>query len=464
MTDIPTIARAGADIAEGRLSPVALAEACLARIDRHECRVNAFIRLERERALAAARNAETEINAGRRRGPLHGIPFAHKDIYETAGIPTTCHSKLLKDYVPVHDAFTVARLGDAGIVMFGKLALHEFAFGGPSFDLPWPPARNPWALEHFTGGSSSGTGAAVAAGFVLGGTGSCTGGSIRLPSAYCGLAGIKPTYGLLSRRGIQPLAFTLDHAGPLAWTVEDCAILLHAMAGHDPADPGSADVPIPDYRAGLQDGIKNQRIGVVRHFYEKDVSVSPEVGAAMEGSLKVLSTLGASVRDVTLPSLQDWNACGWLILIAEAYSVHEPWFKTRYNDYGKNFRDRVALGAFISSADYMAAIRFRRELQEKLAQVMTDIDLLVLPTTLMPAPLLTEGSGYSHLEMPNFTMPFNVAGTPALAICNGYSASGLPLSLQIVGRPFEDAAVLRAGHAYEKATPWKDHRPPLVSA
>ena len=238
-----------------------------------------FIRLERERALAAARNAETEIKAGRLRGPLHGIPFAHKDIYETAAIPTTCHSKLLKDYVPARDAFTVARLSDAGIVMFGKLANHEFAFGGPSFDLPWPPARNPWALERFTGGSSSGTGAAVAAGFVLGGTGSDTGGSIRTPSAFCGLSGIKPTYGLLSRRGIQPLAFTLDHAGPLAWTVEDCAILLRAMAGHDPEDPGSADVPIPDYRAGLQDGIKNQRIGVVRHFYEKDVSVSPEVGA-----------------------------------------------------------------------------------------------------------------------------------------------------------------------------------------
>jgi len=462
MTNIPTIARAAADIADGRLSPVALAEACFARIDRHERRVNAFIRLERERALAAARNAETEIKAGRRRGPLHGIPFAHKDIYETAGIPTTCHSKLLKDYVPTHDAFTVARLSDAGVVMFGKLAALEFAFGA-SFDLPWPPARNPWALEHSSGGSSSGTGAAVAAGFVLGGTGSDTGGSIRNPASWCGLAGIKPTYGLVSRRGIQPLAFTLDHAGPLAWTVEDCAILLHAMAGHDPEDPGSANVPIADYRAGLRDGIRNQRIGVVRHFYERDVSVSPEVGAAMEESLKVLSRLGASVRDVTLPSLQDWNACGWLILTTEAYSVHEPWLKTRYNDYGKNFRDRVALGAFISSADYLAAIRFRRELQEKLAQVMTDIDLLVLPTTPMPAPLLAQGPSYSHLETPNLVMPFNVAGTPALSICNGYSASGLPLSLQIVGRPFEDAAVLRAGHAYEKATPWKDHRPALVS-
>lgn len=463
MTSFPTIASAAADIAQGRLSPVALTEACLARIDRFETKVNAFIRLERERALAAARTAEAEIKAGRRRGALHGIPFAHKDIYETAGIPTTCHSKLLKDYVPTRDAFTVARLADAGIVMFGKLATHEFAIGGPSFDLPWPPARNPWALDHFTGGSSSGTGASVSAGFVLGGTGSCTGGSIRLPAAFCGLAGIKPTYGLLSRSGIQPLSQTLDHAGPLAWTVEDCAILLQAMAGHDPADPGSAHVPVPDYRAELSGGIKGVRIGVIRHFYEKDVQASAEVGAAMEASIKVLSGLGATVRDVTLPPLQDWNACGWLILSSEAYAVHEPWLKTRYNDYGQNFRDRVTLGGLFSAADYVSAVRFRRELNETLAKVMADVDLLVLPSALTPAPRLDQMSSFASLETPNFTMPFNVAGTPALALCNGFSGSGLPLSLQIVGRPFEESLVLRAGHAYERATPWKERRPALVS-
>jgi aspartyl-tRNA(Asn)/glutamyl-tRNA(Gln) amidotransferase subunit A len=363
MPGIPTIAQAAADIAAGRLSPVALTEACLDRIDRHEANIRAFIRLECDLALAAAKTAEAEIKAGHHRGPLHGIPLAHKDIYETAGIPTTCNSRLLTDYVPARDAFTVAKLRDAGIVMLGKLATYEFAAGGPGFDLPWPPARNPWALEHFTGGSSSGTGAAVAAGFILGGTGSCTGGSIRLPAAYCGLAGIKPTYGLVSRRGIQPLAFTLDHAGPLAWTVEDCAVLLQVMAGHDPDDPGSANTTIPDYTVGLRDGIKGQRIGVIRHFYEKDLTVSSEVGAAMDKSLEVLNSLGASIRDVTLPPLQD-----------------------------------------------------------------------------------------------------NISGTPALAICNGYSASGLPLSLQIVGRPFEDAAVLRAGHAYEMATPWKERRPAVVTA
>lgn len=461
MIHIPSIAEAEAAIVAGRLSPVALTEACLARIDRHETKVNAFIRLEREHALAAARTAEAEIKAGRRRGPLHGIPFAHKDIYETAGIPTTCHSKLLKDYVPAHDAFTVARLAEAGIVMFGKLAALEFAIGGPSFDLPWPPARNPWALEYTPGGSSSGTGAAVAAGFVLGGTGSDTAGSIRGPSALCGLSGIKPTYGLVSRAGILPLSFTLDHAGPMAWTVEDCAILLQAMAGHDRADPASANLPIPDYRAGLAGGIKDMRIGLVRHFYERDTPVTAEVGAAMEASISVLSRLGASMRNVMLPPLQDWHACCMIIMLAEAYAVHEPWLRTRFNDYGKRFRDRVAPGAFISSADYMAATRHRRELQEKLARVMTDVDLLILPSTPGPAPLIKDVSSYGLFEIPNFFPAFNVSGTPALSLCNGYNADGLPLSLQIVGRPFEDAAVLRAGYAYEKATPWKEKRPQL---
>jgi len=461
MTDIPSIAKAGADIAAGRLSPVALAEACLARIDRHEKQVHGFIRLERDRALGAARMAEAEIKAGRRRGDLHGIPFAYKDIYETAGIPTTAHSKLLIEHVPARDATTVRKLGEAGIVSFGKLATHEFAIGGPSFDLPFPPPRNPWSIEHFTGGSSSGTGAAVAAGFVLGGTGSDTGGSIRTPSAFCGLSGIKPTYGIVSRAGILPLSFTLDHAGPMAWTVEDCAILLQAMAGPDRADPASANLPIPDYRAQLAGGIKDLTIGVLRHFYETDTTVTAEVGAAMEASISVLSRLGASVRDVTLPPLQDWHACCMIIMLAEAYAVHEPWLRTRFNDYGKCFRDRVVPGAFIASADYIAATRHRHELQEKLARVMTDVDLLILPTTPGPAPLIKDVGSYGLFEIPNFTMPFNVAGTPALSLCNGYSVGGLPLSLQIIGRPFEDATVLRAGHAYENATPWKERRPQL---
>jgi aspartyl-tRNA(Asn)/glutamyl-tRNA(Gln) amidotransferase subunit A len=461
MQPIPSIAQAAAGIASGTLSPVQLAEACVARIEANERRLNAFIRLDTTKAIAEARKAEAEIKAGKLRGPLHGIPFAHKDIYETAGVPTTAHSKLLQDYLPKQDAFTVAKLANAGVVSLGKLATHEFAWGGPSFDLPWPPARNPWNTEHFTGGSSSGTGAAVAAGFILAGTGSDTGGSIRTPSSFCGLAGIKPTYGLLSRSGIQPLAFSLDHAGPLAWTVEDCAILLDAMAGHDPADPASVKVDLPNYRASIGGGVSGLRVGVVRNFFETDTTISNDVGAAFEASMGVLRTAGAVVSDVRLPPLQDWFACGMILMISEAYSVHEPWLKERYNDYGDYFRDRCALGAFITSADYVAAMRMRRELRAAMAKVMTSIDVLVLPTTATSAPTLNSMTKYGSFEAPSFTMPFNVSGTPALSVCNGFDVQGLPLSLQIVGRPFEDATVLRVGHTYETKTSWRDRRPNL---
>src|SRR5262249_50510979 len=260
-----TIAEAARLIQHKELSPVELVDSRLDRISRLDDRLHCFIRVLADEARRDARPAEQEIAGGRWRGPLHGIPIGLKDIYETAGIATTGHSKVMQDHVPLTDAVSVTKLRDAGAIIVGKLATHEFALGGPSFDLPWPPARNPWNTGHFTGGSSSGTGASVAAGLVLGGTGSDTGGSIRGPAAYCGLAGIKPTYGLISRRGILPLAFSLDHAGPLAWTAEDNAILVQAMAGRDPADPGSADVLIPDYRAALQGDVKALRLRVVRH-------------------------------------------------------------------------------------------------------------------------------------------------------------------------------------------------------
>src|SRR5215470_7772315 len=262
--DYLTIAEAARLIEAGELSPVDLVDSRLDRIARLDTRLHSFIRVLADDAGREARAAAAEIAAGRYRGPLHGIPIGLKDIYETAGVATTGHSKVMQDHVPQKDAFSVQRLREAGAIVVGKLATHEFAFGGPSFDLPWPPARNPWDLRRFTGGSSSGTGAAVAAGLVLGGTGSDTGGSIRGPAAYCGLAGIKPTYGLVSRMGILPLAFSLDHAGPLAWNAEDCAILLQAMAGHDPSDPASVDRRVPDYRAALRADLRGIRIGIAR--------------------------------------------------------------------------------------------------------------------------------------------------------------------------------------------------------
>src|SRR5438094_818189 len=273
--DYLTIAEAARLIEKRELSPVELVDSRLERIARLDGRLHSFIRVLADAARHEARATEAEIAAGKYRGPLHGIPIGLKDIYETAGVATTGHSKVMQDHVPQQDAASVRRLRDAGAIVMGKLATHEFAFGGPSFDLPWPPARNPWDTTRFTGGSSSGTGAAVAAGLVLGGTGSDTGGSIRGPAALCGLAGLKPSYGRISRTGILPLAFSLDHAGPMAWTAEDCAILLQAMAGHDPADPGSANRPIPDYRAALNGEVKGLRIGLIRHFYERDNEANP---------------------------------------------------------------------------------------------------------------------------------------------------------------------------------------------
>ncbi|HYZ64432.1 MAG TPA: amidase, partial [Acetobacteraceae bacterium] len=269
----PTIAEAARQIAARTLSPVELTQHCLDRIAAEDGTLHSFLLVTADRALADARAAEARVMKGEARGKLDGIPIAHKDIYGTAGIRTTGHSKLLQDWVPEVDATTVRKLAEAGTVMLGKLATHEFAMGGPSFDLPWPPARNPWDPDHFTSGSSSGTGAAIAAGLILGGTGSDTGGSIRGPAALCGIAGIKPTYGLCSRFGVLPLSYSLDHTGPMAWTVEDCALLLQAMAGHDPNDPASADRPVPDFAAGLGRDAKGMRIGVIRNWHETDRKV-----------------------------------------------------------------------------------------------------------------------------------------------------------------------------------------------
>jgi aspartyl-tRNA(Asn)/glutamyl-tRNA(Gln) amidotransferase subunit A len=308
---IPTIAEAAALIAAKKLSPVELMRECESRIAAQNGALHAFILETPERALADAKAAEARQMAGTLKGKLDGIPIGHKDIYSTAGIRTTCHSAQLIDNVPVEDAVTVAKWRDAGVVLMGKLATHEFAFGGPSFDLPWPPARNPWNTECFTSGSSSGTGAAVAAGLILGGTGSDTGGSIRGPAALCGIAGIKPTYGLCSRTGIYPLAQTLDHAGPMAWTSEDCAILLEAMAGHDPSDPGSADRPAP--RFDLAQDWRGRRVGLIRHMHEQDNPVSAATLKGINETAEILRKLGATVVDVTLPSLQEFSKTTFIV-------------------------------------------------------------------------------------------------------------------------------------------------------
>jgi Asp-tRNA(Asn)/Glu-tRNA(Gln) amidotransferase A subunit family amidase len=459
--DFLTIAEAARLIEHRELSPVELVDSRLGRIQRFDGKLNSFIRVLADEARTAARAAEAEIAAGKYRGPLHGIPIGLKDIYETAGIATTGHSKVMQDHVPNTDAFSVKRLREAGAVVMGKLATHEFALGGPSFDLPWPPACNPWDTSRFTGGSSSGTGAAVAAGLVLGGTGSDTGGSIRGPSAFCGLAGIKPTYGLISRMGILPLAFSLDHAGPMAWTAEDCAILLQAMAGHDPADPGSANHPIPDYRAALGGEVKGLRIGLIRHFYERDNEANAATQAAIAAAAQTFEGLGCTVREVTLSPLADWAACGMAIMQSEAYAIHEANLRARFTDYGEIFRDRMALAGLVTGADYVQALRRRRELIGELDRAMADLDLVMTAAAPGEAPPIDSVPKFAILERPSLTIAFNVTGSPAMSVCCGYTESGLPLSFQLVGKRFADATVLRLAHAYEQATPWRGRRPAL---
>ena len=458
-----TIAEAAKLIAAKKLSPVELANTHLDRIGRLDPELNAFLMVTKERALADAKAAEARQMSGSLRSKLDGIPIAHKDIYSTAGIRTTAHSKLLKDNVPTRDARTVAKWAEAGTVMLGKLSTHEFAFGGPSFDLPWPPARNPWNREHFTAGSSSGTGAGVAAGLIMGGTGSDTGGSIRGPAALCGIAGIKPTYGLCSRVGILPLAYSLDHAGPMAWTAEDCALLLQGMAGHDPEDPASVDRPVPDFTAELGKGAKGLRIGVVRHFFETDNRASDATRAGIEGALDFFRKEGAEVRDITLSPMLDYFAVGWLIMVTEAFALHGPWLRERFMDYSEMLRDRVALAAMLTGPDIVQATRRRRVLCREMTDAMADLDVIVMASAAAEAPRLDNVPKWSGIEKPSFTMPCNVTGFPAISICTGFGAGGLPVSMQLAGKPFTEPTLLRAAHAYETAMPWRAKRPAMAS-
>jgi aspartyl-tRNA(Asn)/glutamyl-tRNA(Gln) amidotransferase subunit A len=462
MSAMLTIAEAARRIAAKQLSPVELVKTHLDRIRRLDPGLNAFLLVTEERALADARAAEARQMSGALRGRLDGIPIAHKDIYNTAGIRTTAHSKLLEHNVPTRDAHTVKKWADAGTVMLGKLATHEFAFGGPSFDLPWPPARNPWNRDHFTAGSSSGTGAAVAAGLILGGTGSDTGGSIRGPAALCGIAGLKPTYGLSSRTGILPLAFSLDHAGPMAWTAEDCGLLLQGMAGHDPEDPASIDRPVPDFTAELGKGVKGLRIGVVRHFFEADHRASDATRAGIDAAMDFYAKEGAEVRDIALSPAADYHAVGYLIMITEAFTLHGPWMRKHFMDYGELFRDRISLAATVSGPDMIQATRRRRMLCSEMAAAMENLDIIVSASQPGEAARIDSVPKWANMEKPSFTMPFNVTGFPAISICTGFGEGGLPVAMQLAGKPFTEPTLLRAAHAYEIAMPWRAQRPAMA--
>jgi aspartyl-tRNA(Asn)/glutamyl-tRNA(Gln) amidotransferase subunit A len=456
-----TIAELNRVYEQRELSPVEVTRALLDRIAAHDGKLHSFIRVTPEVALAEAAAAERELMAGRRRGPLHGIPYALKDIVETARIPTTGHSKLSRDYVPAADAHLVTLLKAGGAVLMGKLATWEFALGGPSWDLPWPPARNPWNPDYLPGGSSSGAGAAVAAGFVPGAVGTDTGGSIRGPAAVCGIAGLKPTYGRVSRRGVFPNTFTMDHCGPLTRSAEDIALFLQVIAGFDAEDPGSDDAPVPDYGASLTQPIEGLRLGLIEHWYAE--GAHPDLAPAMSAAVDVLRAIGAIVEPVQLSSLRDYTDCKTTISIAELYAIHEGDLKTRPQDFGRILRNRVLPGALIRAEDYVQALRWRAVLAREQALALKRFDALLTAGALSVADRADPNQLDRLVSSPSITMPFSVGGLPALAIPCGFSrAEGLPLSLQIAAAPMAEPTVLRIAHAYQQATDWHRRHPDLA--
>ena len=452
-----TIAELGARYRKRDLSPVEVTQALLARIEKLDPILHAFVTLTADSALAEARSAEEALRRGDAR-PLLGIPVAHKDIYLTRGVRTTGGSALLADWIPDEDATCVQRWRAAGTVQLGKLITHEFAFGLQFPGHRFPPAKNPWNLDHIPGGSSSGSGAALAAGLVTGATGSDTGGSIRGPAAFCGIVGLKPTYGRSSRAGVLTLSWTLDHTGPMARTVQDCAFLLQPLAGYDPADPASSRAPVDDYVAPLGRDIRGLKIGVPRAYFLEEVDA--EVARAFEEALETLRRLGAEVRDVQIPSLRGAHSF-LLILMAEAYAYHESDIRERPELYGDVLRERILAGALVTASEYTQAQRIRAEICRETAEVLKTVDVLASPTALKPATPFAQAFDPEFAFPKSNMAPFNLTGLPTLALPCGFSASGLPVSFQLSGRPFEEATVLRAGHAYEQATTWHTRRPPV---
>ena len=448
-------------IAARTLSPVELAEALIRRIEQHDTQTHAFITPTFDLARRQARQAEAEIAAGRSRGPLHGIPFGLKDIYDTKGILTSAHSRIFIGRVPAENATTTAKLYDAGAVLLGKLATHEMAHAGPSFDLPWPPARNPWNLVHFTGGSSTGSGAAVAAGLVPTALGSDTGGSIRGPASHCGVVGLMPTFGLVSRAGVITNSYTFDHCGPLARTVEDCALVLQALAGHDPRDAGSLKRPIPPYREALGQDLRGLRIGVLRHHWEDDIPASDDVRKAMETALDVLGRLGAELEECRVRPLAAYYDVKIIIAETEIFSVHQRNLMARPEQFGADFRTRALPAVLFTANDYVQATREHRRMMVEMDPLYERFDAFVT-AGLGEAPRLGDYRSVSFWQKPSVLTAWNVTGQPALALPNGFGRNGLPLGMQIVGRPFEEATILRIGHAYEQATEWHRRRPVLA--
>jgi aspartyl-tRNA(Asn)/glutamyl-tRNA(Gln) amidotransferase subunit A len=463
-----TISDLTTDIRAGKISPMEVTRACLDRIARLDGALHSFITVDADGALRAARELETEQRSGRWRGPLHGVPVAVKDLCRLAGLPTSCGTKTRDYFTSEHDCTAAARLRAAGAICLGKLNMTELAMGPFGENAHHGDVQNPWKTGHVSGGSSSGSGASVAAGLVLGALGSDTGGSIRLPAAACGIAGLKPTYGRVSRAGAMALSWTMDHIGPMARTPRDVALLLGVVAGHDPLDATSSRQPVPDYAATLAAPIRGLRVGVPENFYFD--GLDPAVAAGVSAAIRAMADLGAVVSELRVPDPRVMtDACSNPVVRAEAVSVHGALLRERPHELQPQVRKRLSPGLDVSAVDYIQGLRLRAHLaREFIATVFARVDVLVMPTIPEPPPaydrvraggpdgLIEEMARFSRL-----TRPINGLGLPALSMPCGFSPDGRPLALQIVGRPFDEATVLRLGHAYEQATDWSRRTPAL---
>ncbi len=449
-------------VADGEVSPVELTVACLERIEALEPRVNAFITVTDDEAVYDARSIEAALARGERGAPLAGVPIALKDLFDTAGVRTTAGSRFFADRVPDRDAAVVERLRDAGAILLGKLNMHEWALGVTNDNPHYGACHNPWSLDRITGGSSGGSAAALAAGMCFGALGSDTGGSIRIPAALCGVVGLKPTYGRVSLRGVVPLSWSLDHAGPMARRVADVAALLDVIAGHDGSDPGSVDLATDDYRAELEDGIAGWRVGVIADEWlgEVDGDVRDVVRTAVEA----IASAGAWVEELSAPDLPDAARLNGLMTTADAAAFHRDRLDQSPDDFGQDVLTRLRRGAAYGAADYADARRRQTMLRRAFSSWFVEhggpFDVVVLPTTPRPAPVL---GGLDAIEtaglLTRLTSPFNFTGLPAMSVPCGLSSEGLPIGLQIVGAPWSERRVLRAGRAYELGTAGSELRP-----
>jgi len=457
-----TLSEASELVRSKKVSPVELTQACLSRIEQLNPKVNAFITVTADAALAQAREAESDIQRGRWKGPLHGIPIALKDLVDTAGVRTTAASGLFKDRIPSQDAEIVRRLKAGGAVFLGKLNMHEFAYGGSSVISYFGPVRNPWDPAYSPGGSSGGSAAAVVAELCYGAIGSDTGGSIRMPAAYCGIVGLKPTYGRVSTRGVIPLAWSLDHIGPMTRTAMDAALMLQVIAGYDREDTSSTDTPVQDYAAGLEAKNSSLRISTPRvHFYE---GLHPEIQAAIETALSELGKFTSHQHNIEIPAPND---AALLILKVEAYAYHREYVTKTPELYQPETLKRIQGGAEISATEYINARRQLDQYRRSISKIFDAVDLVVTPTTPVPPFAISELlADLDHLRAkevltsPN-TRPFNLLGLPTVSVPCGFTSKGLPIGMQITGPPGGEATVLRLAYAYEQATEWHKRKPNL---